>query len=76
MLSQKLRGHYAYFGATGNGRCLTSVHHKVVRIWHYWLNRRAQRRDLSWPRFKRITVNIPLPRPVVVRSIYRSAAKP
>jgi len=76
MLSQKLRGHYAYFGVTGNGRCLTSVHHKVARIWHYWLNRRAQRRDLSWPRFKRITVNFPLPRPVIVRSIYRSAAKP
>lgn len=76
VLSSKLRGHYAYFGLTGNIRALGHVYWKAVRIWRYWLNRRAQRRDLSWPRFRRIFERYPLPRPRLVRSIYRSAASP
>ncbi len=76
MLTLKLRGHYAYFGVTHNSWCIASVFHKVTWIWRYWLNRRAQRRDLTWPRFKRILAAYPLPRPVVVRSVYRRVANP
>lgn len=71
-LRRKLRGHYAYYGITGNYAALGAVYHRVVEIWRYWLNRRAQRRNLSWPRFRRIQARYPLPRPQVVHSIYRS----
>jgi len=75
-LSRQLQGHYAYYGVTGNFAALSVVFDHAVRAWHYWLNRRAQRRDLSWPRFKRILARLPLPRPRVVHSIYLSAANP
>jgi group II intron reverse transcriptase/maturase len=69
-LAWKLLGHYAYFGVTGNYAALQAVYRRVLAIWHYWLNRRAQRRDLSWPRFLRILARHPLPRPRIVHSIY------
>lgn len=43
MLNQKLRGHYAYFGITGNSRHLRGVHYQVERIWHKWLCRRSRK---------------------------------
>ncbi len=41
-LTRKLRGHYAYFGITGNGPRLGRFHHQVRRIWQKWLSRRSQ----------------------------------
>jgi len=75
-LSAVLLGHYAYFGLTGNGRALGTYHHQLVRIWHYWLRRRSQRRSLNWARFARLLERFPLPPPKVVHSIYRHAANP
>jgi len=39
-LSQKLRGHDAYYGVTGNSRALGNLRHVVRRIWRKWLSRR------------------------------------
>src|SRR5690606_32223640 len=32
-LVRKLRGHYGYYGITGNGRSLSNFFHEVQRIW-------------------------------------------
>jgi group II intron reverse transcriptase/maturase len=71
-----LLGHYAYFGLTGNGRALSTYHYQLVRIWHYWLRRRSQRRSLNWALFARLLERFLLPPPKVVHSIYRYAANP
>ncbi|MDD2708474.1 MAG: group II intron reverse transcriptase/maturase, partial [Verrucomicrobiae bacterium] len=75
-IGAKLKGHYAYFGITGNGASLQNVFDKTKKIWHYWLNRRSRSRsDLNWERFgEMIEQFMPLPIPRVVHSIY--AAKP
>jgi hypothetical protein len=39
-LCRKLQGHYAYYGITGNSRSIASFRHKVLLVWHKWLNRR------------------------------------
>ena len=52
-LWMKLRGHYAYYGITGNGEALVRFRYFVKRIWHKWLGRRNQRR-MSWERFSRL----------------------
>ncbi len=75
-LSAVLMGHFSYYGLTGNGRALGAFRHQIVRIWHYWLLRRSQRRCLTWDRFNRFLKRSPLPPPKVVHSIYRYAAKP
>jgi hypothetical protein len=76
MLSLKLRGHYAYYGITGNAARLQVFWHEVFRIWRYWLCRRSRKARLSWDAFNRLTRKYPLPTPVAVHSIYRRAASP
>jgi hypothetical protein len=71
-----LLGHYSYYGLTGNGRALGTFRLQLVRIWHYWMRRRSQRRSLTWDRFARLMKRFPLPPPKVVHSIYRHAANP
>ena len=75
MLWMKLRGHYAYYGITGNGEALVRFRYFVKRIWHKWLGRRNQRR-MSWDRFSRLEKRYPLPPAQVVHSVYRRTANP
>jgi group II intron reverse transcriptase/maturase len=63
MLSQKLNGHYNYFGVGGNSRCLASLARQVRQIWRKWLRRRGQRTRLTWQRFKALLEAYPLPPP-------------
>jgi group II intron reverse transcriptase/maturase len=71
-LASKLRGHYQYFGVTGNGRALSSFFFAVRREWHRWLNRRSQRNTMRWDRYEKLLQRYPLPQPVVVHSVYRA----
>lgn len=72
-LARKMRGHYGYYGITGNGRMLTAYKHAVESIWQRWLSRRSQRAKIKWERFKQLLRVFPLPLPRVVHSIYRVA---
>jgi len=75
-LGRKLRGHYAYYGITGNLPALSRFRHEAQRVWKQWLNRRSQRARMTWERFWRVSARYPLPPPRVVHSVYRLAAKP
>jgi len=75
-LGRKLRGHYGYYGITGNARALSNFHHQVCRKWYGWLRRRSQQRTLTWEQFHRLRLRHPLPPPRVVHSVFRSAASP
>lgn len=69
MLSLKLRGHYAYYGITGNMRQLRRFHNAVERRWCYWLSRRTRGyRGMTWERFSRILSEFPLPLPRITQS--------
>ena len=67
VLSMKLRGHYAYFGVTGNVWSLWALRRDVQRIWRKWLSRRSQRGRTSWERMNRLLERYPLPRPTRAR---------
>jgi group II intron reverse transcriptase/maturase len=71
-LSQKLNGHYAYFGITGNARALADLRLAVVRTWRKWLARRKRAGSYPWPRFARLLERFPLPPARVVHSVYRA----
>lgn len=72
-LCRMLRGHYAYYGITGNGGSLSSLHHAVLRLWHKWLSRRSRQSTsyLSWEAFCRILERFPLPPPRIVHRYVR-----
>ncbi len=72
-LVQKLQGHCAYYGITGNADALGRFHHEVKRIWRKWLHRRSHKAAMTWERFNRLALQYQLPRPRVVHSVYSSA---
>jgi RNA-directed DNA polymerase len=67
-LKRKLTGHYNYYGVTGNSRSLANFLFQVTRIWFKWLNRRDQKKDLTWERFNQILECYPLPSPRIRHS--------
>jgi RNA-directed DNA polymerase len=74
-LNQKLRGHYAYYGITGNARALSVFRTQVVRCWQKWLNRRNRLRTLTWDLFNRLLRHHPLAPAWTVHSVYAGSAK-
>lgn len=75
-LSSKLRGHYSFYGITGNAYALACFRQEVRRIWQKWLDRRNLRNSMPWDLFARLEKRFPLPPVKVVHSIYQRAAKP
>jgi len=69
-LCRKLTGHYAYYGITGNSKCLRSYFEQVKRAWQKWLNRRSRHRDMPWERFNKLLDRYPLTTPRVIRSVH------
>ncbi len=74
-LSQKLRGHYSYFGITGNGRRIRNFLHQVERVWFKWLNRRGRGKRMTWEKFKQFLNTYPLPPARLVHKYQDHAAK-
>jgi RNA-directed DNA polymerase len=71
-LVQKVKGHYGYFGITGNSRALSCFYQEVRRAWRKWLDRRSNRARMTWDRFVLLSRTYQLPLPRIPRSIYRS----
>jgi RNA-directed DNA polymerase len=67
-LFRMLKGHYGYFGITGNYRRLMRLRQLVCRIWFHWLHRRSSKSYLNWARFRRVLVRLPLPLPQITHS--------
>jgi RNA-directed DNA polymerase len=72
-LTRKLDGHYQYYGITGNFRCLASFLFLVRRTWFKWLNRRSQKKSLTWDKFVGILELLPLPLPRITHSFLRAS---
>src|ERR1700680_4859080 len=60
-LSAMMRGHYAYYGISGNYRRLSCYADEVAGIWKKWLSRRDRRRQFLWSRFTDLLKRHPLP---------------
>jgi RNA-directed DNA polymerase len=76
ILGQKLMGHYAYYGITGNGGCLATFRVGVVRLWRRWLGRRNRLGPLNWTRFNQLLKRFSLPGVRVIHSKFRLAVNP
>lgn len=75
-LNQKLRGHYAYYGVTGNSDALNRFRQEVENRWRKWLNRRNRIRSMHWEKFCALLRRHPLAPARAVRSQLRHAANP
>jgi len=69
-LSRRLRGHFNYFGVSGNFRSLLRLVEATKRAWYKWLCRRSQRKRLNWERFTDLLRQKPLPHPRITVRIW------
>ncbi len=70
ILAAKLRGHYQYYGVSGNMPSLQRFYRLALRLTLKWLNRRSQRRSLNWSGFNRYLQHYPLPPARIVHNLY------
>ncbi len=66
VLRRKLLGYRNYYGVIGNSRMLSAYYYEVIRMLYKWLNRRRQRRSMTWAQFQRRLPGWELPPPRVV----------
>ena len=76
-LNQKLRGHYAYYGVTGNSDAMNRFRQEVENRWRKWLNRRNNIRSMHWQKFCALLRRFPLTPARAMRSkLLAHAVKP
>ncbi len=65
ILKAKLTGHYNYYYTRGNSRSVWRFYDAVVEQCYKWLNRRSQRKSLTWNQLKRLWKQMGMPKPRV-----------
>jgi hypothetical protein len=73
-LCQKLRGHAAYYGITGNSPALSRFRYEALRVWRKWLMRRRRAWRASWTWFGQLLTRYPVPYLHAVHSVCRGVA--
>jgi RNA-directed DNA polymerase len=69
-LHRRLRGHFNYFGVSGNYNSMMRLVEATKRSWYKWLRRRSQRTRLNWERCSDMLCWWPLPRPRITVRIW------
>jgi group II intron reverse transcriptase/maturase len=59
--ASKLRGHYAYYGVSGNSKSISNFAYEVRMILFKWLGRRGKRGSLNFEKFDLLLRRFPLP---------------
>lgn len=74
-IGQKMRGHFAYYGVSGNSQCIQKFDWLVRRLVFKWLNRRSQKSSMTWTEFRQYIERFPLPKPKIIHDFYRVATR-
>jgi RNA-directed DNA polymerase len=62
LTKSKLQGHFNYYGFYCNWPKLNQFRYKVIHNLFKWLNRRSQRKSMTWEKFKRKIIPL-IPKP-------------
>ena len=66
----KIRGLVRYYGVSFNCRYVSGLLDQAVRIFIKWMNRRSQRKSLTFEEFNKFTKKFPLPRVRVYHPLF------
>jgi RNA-directed DNA polymerase len=72
-LNAKLRGYYNYYGVIDNYPSLEKFFKEAIRVFHKWLNRRSQRKSITWAEFRLMYLPV-LERPRIVERLRKRPA--
>ena len=70
VLRMKLRGHYRYYGVSGNMRDLKAFYNQTVKLAYKWINRRSQKKSYNITQFFKMLEYKPLPKPKIYHRTY------
>jgi len=70
ILIAKLRGHYQYYGVSENYASIARFYWLTIKMVRKWLNRRSQKRKMSWAKFTKYLGHYPLPQPKITHKFY------
>ena len=70
ILAAKLRGHIQYYGVSENYASIARFYKLTIKMVRKWLNRRSQKRKMSWAKFTEYLEHYPLPKPRIVHKFY------
>jgi len=70
ILSAKLRGHFQYYGVSGNYRGIMRYYTLTIKLIYKWLNRRSQKNSFNWKEFNKYLQRHPLPTPRIHHNFY------
>jgi len=68
VLRRKLAGYWNYYGVRGNSRMLSKYDLEAKRLLFKWLNRRSQRRSMTWKQYIERLESWELPPPRIVEA--------
>ena len=70
IVSAKLRGHFEYYGISGNYASIRDFYSLTLRLIFKWINRRSQKKSMNWRQFINYLKCYPLPLPKIKHNIY------
>ncbi len=70
VLVAKIRGHYEYYGISGNYASLRKFYKQACELANKWINRRSQKKSMNWKQFMEYLEQFPLPKPEIKHNIY------
>lgn len=70
VLRAKVRGHYEYYGVSENYRSINKFYRQVIRLAKKWMNRRSQKKAMSWEKMGKYLELYPLPKPSIRHNFY------
>lgn len=73
ILSLKLQGHYEYYGISENYISIMKFYKLAIKLAKKWLNRRSQKRTMSWDKMKSYLFLYPLPKPSIRHNFYTNS---
>jgi group II intron reverse transcriptase/maturase len=68
--ARKLRGHYAYYGVTGNSQSIQNFAYEVRMLLYKWLGRRGKRGSMNFDKFNLLLKRFPLPAPRIMVNLW------
>lgn len=71
ILRSKLTGHFNYFGISGNYRGISQFRRRVISLAFKWINRRSQKKSMTWEKYNLYLQSNPLPEARICFSLYQ-----
>ncbi|HIP25070.1 MAG TPA: group II intron reverse transcriptase/maturase [Archaeoglobus profundus] len=70
ILKLKLQGHYEYYGISENYHSIMKFYKLAIKLAKKWMNRRSQKRTMSWDKMNSYLLLYPLPTPSIRHNFY------